>query len=198
MRQPDRSNALTGRRAARPAGCRRGAEPVLSSRIANPAPAGASVSLRSLSFLVLLFNSRLPCSGANHYRSSSLLQIGFQKAFRHALHSKVGMWFYPPRRSRIVLQHSMIRRTMFALAYIVDLSAYAGFVLAAACVSGRKPHRIPRSLARQSATTLGVAKVAELPQFFRRRSFMLVSRSGAVATPSAAQRKPLCMRPASI
>src|ERR1700677_258443 len=55
MRRPDRSSALPGRRAARPAGWHHWAEPVPSSRIANPAPAGASAFRRSSSsFLVLL------------------------------------------------------------------------------------------------------------------------------------------------
>ncbi|MFZ0817229.1 MAG: hypothetical protein WAM78_17035 [Candidatus Sulfotelmatobacter sp.] len=107
------------------------------------------------------------------------------------------MWFYPPRFSRIELQHPMIRRTMFALTYIMDPNAKAGFVLAICC-SSRKAHRIPRPLAWQSSTTSGVAKVAELAQLIRRRSLILVPGSGAVTTPSAAQWKSFGMQPASI
>src|SRR5579863_1583830 len=125
------------------------------------------------------------------------LNIRSQKTFSHALHPQVKMCLGPFRLHRIEFQKSVLRGTMFALADVTHPNPPA-VVLAIAHSSSRKSDRIPNSLARQTATTLRIAKVAELLQFLLRWNFILVSRRGAPSAPSAAQRKPRCVQPSSV
>ena len=138
--------------------------------------------------------SRGPC----HFWSFLLLQKRLQKALRHALNAYIAMPLHPPRLEGIKLQRPMLYWTMPALAYVANLNASTSALPVTAHGPGRKPDRVPYSLSRQSRTTLGVPKIAKLPQLFLRWSLTVMSRRRAVPAPSASQRQPPRMQPVPV
>lgn len=102
----------------------------------------------------------------------------------------------PSRLEGIELQRPMSRRTMAALTNVANVNASPSPILRVGTHSSRrKPHRIPLPFPRQSRTTLRVAKIAELPQFFLRWGLTFMSRRRALPAPPASQRKPPRMQP---
>ena len=87
------------------------------------------------------------------------------------------------------MQKAVLRGTMVALTHIIQLN------LAAHQTSGCEANGIPSSIARQSRAIRGIAEIAALAQFFRRRSLTFVAWSGAVASPSGSERQAGHMQP---
>src|ERR1700691_2201515 len=130
--------------------------------------------------------SRLPSTrnGRNYFLFLSLLYIGLQKAFRHSLHPGVTMRLFPTITCHIELNDPTLGRTMISFAHIANLNASARPSFSgAARASSPKANRIPLPISRQTATTRGVSKVAELLQFSRCGRLTLVPRAGAVPAP---------------
>lgn len=67
----------------------------------------------------------------------------------------------------IELEHPVLYRTMSAFTDVAKLNASAHHAfLVIANGSSRKAHGIPGPFLGQASTTLGVAKIAEIPQLF--------------------------------
>lgn len=133
------------------------------------------------------------------------LHLRFQKTFRHFLQAHIRVGSEPYRLLEIEFQFSVFGGEVITLADIDDTNrARAMFafppILSTCLLRCRdgEPNGVPWPLCWRPWTTGGIAQVAEGLDNMLGRDFILVLRSGAVAGPSAAQRKALRMGPAAI
>ncbi len=125
-------------------------------------------------------------------RLDSAQQVGLQITSGHLLDAGIGMRGVPPAKHQIVLQGAVASRLM------------RGFTdepqqkLGAAIARHGESYRVTCSLLGQPPASCGVSQVTAFPQFLGRRFGTFMSRCGALATPSAPQRKARRMQPAAV
>jgi hypothetical protein len=133
------------------------------------------------------------------------LQVRIQKAFGHFLHSRIVVAPLPHAFHSIKLQVTTLDWTMIFFANITqpkNAPSHNGPNSALAFSSRRcadgEAHCIPSAIRGRPAAIGGVAKIAASFQRRLRGRFALVTGSGAVAAPSAAERQPGGMGPRAI
>jgi hypothetical protein len=139
-------------------------------------------------------------------RSRFLFQIGFEKAFRHLLNTRVLMSPQPCGLCQVKFQIAICDGPVISLADVTenqhacrecgDISC--GPQINVARSRDRESNCIPSPLCWRPVATAGVSKIAECFQNILRRQLAFMARSRAMPAPSAAQWKPRGMRPGSI
>src|SRR5262249_15113582 len=129
---------------------------------------------------------------AGGHESTLLLQIRFEKAFRHFLNAGIGMQLQPRIRCDIKHQFAVLDRTVIPFADVREPESAGRFVrrncrLDAGILGKRSDYReshgIPQALGRRPGATAGVSQVAEGFKNVLRRSLLFMSGSRAMSFP---------------